>query len=502
MAFGDYRGLQVRTVAPTGTGGLPLHNDLKELADRAGPIHSAATDPTIDDDENNNAGNGKFYLWSKWLNTVDKSLFVCADSTPTAAIWRRIFYGGIIDVALFSNKVAFTQTDENEYIDSLNDGYLDYGATIAHRFLNHVKLTGDDRKIRFGIDDNASIYYDAVNMVLNPKEVGAGLVSIISDLRLPTDGDKIYLGANIADYTIQWDGNDAVHTITTGDFVFTGGYVGIGTATPQNNLHILCSGASTYTTPGRGILITDANGPRLIFEDTGEGNDDKIMLFRYEDERLYVSSLSDTGAAWDVANIFCMSRDGDIGVGVVPTQKFDVNGITLARDKIAFTQADLNEYIDSLNDGYLDLNATTSVRTYSVIQQSSSTSGGGLQQCISEAVGTAAAAQTFNIEVNIPSGAKILGCQLRVDTLLTSGDGGVSWEAEYVGGVVATLGGGYAFAKDTQAMLLFDTNAAVDVANAEVDIKITCNAAKNFQVGGQIRAIVYYQELIPMDAAP
>ena len=36
--------------------------------------------------------------------------------------------------ALFSDKVQFTQTDGNEYIDSLNDGYMDYRATTAHRF--------------------------------------------------------------------------------------------------------------------------------------------------------------------------------------------------------------------------------------------------------------------------------------------------------------------------------------------------------------------------------
>ena len=48
-------------------------------------------------------------------------------------------------------------------------------------------------------------------------------------------------------------------------------------------------------------------------------------------------------------------------------------------------------------------------------------------------------------------------------------------------------------------MLLFDPNAAASVANAEVDIKITCDSAKNFQAGGQVRAIVYYIELIPMN---
>lgn len=41
----------------------------------------------------------------------------------------------------------------------------------------------------------------------------------------------------------------------------------------------------------------------------------------------------------------------------------DLNGVTLAMDKIAFTQTDGNEYIDSLADGYLDLGATTAVRS-------------------------------------------------------------------------------------------------------------------------------------------
>ena len=42
---------------------------------------------------------------------------------------------------LISNKLKFTQTDGNEYIDSLNDGYMDYGATTAHRFNTPVRGT-------------------------------------------------------------------------------------------------------------------------------------------------------------------------------------------------------------------------------------------------------------------------------------------------------------------------------------------------------------------------
>ncbi|MBT4192421.1 MAG: hypothetical protein HOE11_03875 [Candidatus Diapherotrites archaeon] len=48
----------------------------------------------------------------------------------------------------------------------------------------------------------------------------------------PQDGEELIFGID-NNYNIKWDGSNAVHTITTGDFVFTGGNVGIGTATPS-----------------------------------------------------------------------------------------------------------------------------------------------------------------------------------------------------------------------------------------------------------------------------
>ena len=66
----------------------------------------------------------------------------------------------------FINKVWFTQTDKNEYIDSLNDGYMDYGATTAHRFNKDVRIqdvinffqtgAGTSGNTNFG----RNVYYD------------------------------------------------------------------------------------------------------------------------------------------------------------------------------------------------------------------------------------------------------------------------------------------------------------------------------------------------------
>ena len=67
------------------------------------------------------------------LEVQNSAAGVLAKITPT---------GG----ALFSDKVQFTQTDGNEYIDSLNDGYMDYRATTAHRFgdgTNQTNIAAD-----------------------------------------------------------------------------------------------------------------------------------------------------------------------------------------------------------------------------------------------------------------------------------------------------------------------------------------------------------------------
>ena len=87
-------------------------------------------------------------------------------------------YLNIQGQTLLDDKIMFTQTDGNEYIDSLADGYMDYGATTAHRFLADVKLTADNRKLYFGTADDASIYYNGTDLYIHPRAVGSGKVYI------------------------------------------------------------------------------------------------------------------------------------------------------------------------------------------------------------------------------------------------------------------------------------------------------------------------------------
>lgn len=126
---------------------------------------------------------------------------------------------------------------------------------------------------------------------------------------------------------------------------------------------------------------------------------------------------------------------------------------------------------------------------------------GGFNVKIAEATGTATAAATFDIEVDIPSGARILGCQLRVDTALTSSDGGTTWSAAFIDGSTSAVAAGAAFAQNTKVNTMYNANAANDIASAETDIRVTCDGGKTFVADGQVKAIVYYEDFTAMGDA-
>lgn len=63
---------------------------------------------------------------------------------------------------------------------------------------------------------------------VQPGTFPVGDFKFLGDIWLSRDADKLRLGAVNTDYTIEWDGNDAVHTVAAGDFVFLGGMLGVG----------------------------------------------------------------------------------------------------------------------------------------------------------------------------------------------------------------------------------------------------------------------------------
>lgn len=105
----------------------------------------------------------------------------------------------------------------------------------------------------------------------------------------------------------------------------TNNRLGIGTTAPAQALHVLAGGTSGYAGSQRGVVITDDIGPRVVFEDTGEGLDDKIMAFEYSNEHLKAMAFNDSGSVVTLDNILVIERAGNVGVGEsVPQSKLHI----------------------------------------------------------------------------------------------------------------------------------------------------------------------------------
>jgi len=124
---------------------------------------------------------------------------------------------------------------------------------------------------------------------------------------------------------------------------------------------------------------------------------------------------------------------------------------------------------------------------------------GGLNIKAAEAAANITATSSITIPVQVPSGAIIIGCQLRVDSALT---GGELWDAAYATGSTQAIASAAAVAKNTKVNKFFDPNAATPIASAATDVAITKNGGGSFTAQGNIRAIVYYLSMEAMaDAA-
>ena len=104
-------------------------------------------------DSVDDAGTKKCFMWmlptgtlvfdvsaqSSWLDIGQLWLNPSSGAASFASANFTISSTGAV---LVKDKIAFTQADLNEYIDSLADGYMDYGATTGHRFNNEVVIAG------------------------------------------------------------------------------------------------------------------------------------------------------------------------------------------------------------------------------------------------------------------------------------------------------------------------------------------------------------------------
>lgn len=489
-------------------------------------VFEDAADPTVNDDRNGTAGNGLFYKFDQWYNTTDGSVWVCVDSSATAAVWVDITTRVDVTIGTGGIGVDYRLTFDGE--DS--DGYFEWDEDLA-TFAYNDKLLIEDSDATYGQRFSVTGDFSLATESKSPADVhcdvntyGTKLLNNFTstiDLNANTGtqsgkvrsftGNVRVVGTGDVSYGRAFDGELWVSSTATLEYAY--GYysqlwIDNGVAGEITNAYeyyafgvdaedgTVAVAANFYGAPHKkdGGTLTTAYGIRLD-QQTAGGTNWQIYsfagdsFFGRDDSKTFWGTSSDAAEFYDGDDFYVDISGATAGTGT-PDVICKLQEAAGASHFIVTDNADVPvTSIDS--DGNL-------WSVSSIIR--STASGGGLTRTYSEAVVTLAGAST-DIQVNVPTGSLLLGCQLRVDTLITSGDGAVTWSAAYVGGSAQVIGpAGQAFAKNTKVNAFFDANAATAIAAGEVDVRISANA--NTFNGGVVRAIVFYEYFEALDDAP
>lgn len=134
------------------------------------------------------------------------------------------------------------------------------------------------------------------------------------------------------------------------------------------------------------------------------------------------------------------------------------------------------------------LNAQSDIRSEATLSEGT----GALVLKKAVAVKAFAGGATEVIPVAVPSGAMIVGAQLRNNTILTATTG-VSYSAAYSGGATQSIGSGLAFTKNTKTNTFFTVQGsgeATNITSNTTNITLTPNAGTLDT--GTVEAVVYY----------
>lgn len=200
---------------------------------------------------------------TEWQDSSDAIL---AKITPTGS-------------ALFSDKVMFTQTDGNEYIDSLNDGYMDYGATTQHRFNAPIKInstTDAQLQIYNNASDICYFYVDA-DGVLFVKPTSRAMW-----LGDGTNGNnKFAFWADTSTYTLEHIDNDSALRLSANDATNYTQFAADGIMTMAGTARVLKSKTYTFN-----YATVRANGkPTQVSRGVFKGF--SLPVYSNDDEELF-----------------------------------------------------------------------------------------------------------------------------------------------------------------------------------------------------------------------
>jgi hypothetical protein len=234
--------------------------------------------------------DGAFFVRDQTAGTLP---FLIEAGAPTDTL--KLYSTG--DVSIEATAKLFLDGGGNSYIleasaDNVQivaggAGAANFSAT-AVTMIAPLRLAGDNRKAFFGTGDDATIYYDGTNLVVDPAEVGSGRVDI-NDGDLSIDPTKrLYLDGG-GDTYIHEGGANAVQVVCGGGGVATFTSAGMKVNLDNQKLILGTGSDATLYYDGTNLVIdpaevgsgrVDINGgdlsldvaQRLFIGDTADAN--------------------------------------------------------------------------------------------------------------------------------------------------------------------------------------------------------------------------------------
>ena len=249
--------------------------------------------------------------------------------------------GGTMTGALkMGDNVTINQGGSDQYEQYFDGTNMNFDLTSGNFIFTGGDFDIEDTSPYFTLKDTSNSGTSSVSRI-QFKGSDDVVNSWIGDT---SSGDGDFEIRNILDADLEFWTNNLKRMI-----IDNGGRVGIGTPNPGEKLEV------------NGNIKQTADNDKII-----QGAVDEYSQYFDGTNQNFETTSGD----------IILNPTGNVGIGTAsPGEKLEVNGKILADDKIMFTQIDGNEFIDSLNGGYMDYGATTAHRFNADIQTTGSIKG-------------------------------------------------------------------------------------------------------------------------------
>ena len=199
--------------------------------------------------------------------------------------YRMIAFGYMGAQTYAPGYIGYQELTDNNYtygdlifLTKPDDGNTAPVERLRIKYNGSILVPADSQKILWGAGNDASVYYDGTNMVINPKEVGTGILDVLGTLKVDA---------------YQSSDGTAGASATTGGLTFKDGLYTSGTASSSSvGANVLINGGmnvwqrgATFTTPNddtygpdRWNFLSDGNGAWTFSQSTDVPTGTKYSL--------------------------------------------------------------------------------------------------------------------------------------------------------------------------------------------------------------------------------